>query len=683
MAARVLIVDDDRLMRQVLGDLLRENGFVVIEAVDGREACERCLRASPDAVILDLVMPVMDGAETCRTLRKQPQFRHLPILMLTSRVDSPGTVNPFTLGADDYLAKPFDAEDLLARLQACIIKKNAQEALETRARDYRALLDISESIADSVETGQILRRIVRKIAGHIADIERCSIAVIQEDGAAGYILASSDDDSLRELRIDLGNYPEIRQVIESGEPLLVTDIESDPLFDRVRHLLIDRDFNAVLVLPVHHQQRVIGVMVLRARRERPALSPSEIEFCQLIADVAAGPLTNARFFSHLRRESAALRQAKSVLEDELRIKAIYEELFDNASDGLVAVNAAGQIEFVNRRALEMVGLTRDELQGALVENLLDRPALRRAIVCWRSGRGEEEGGRVRFDLVMQTRNRGRRCFSVSANREPVLNDLTIVAFRDVTEKRRMEAELRQTHAHLAESNRRLRELDRFRAEFLNTATHELRVPVTIVHGYCALLRDSLGNALNGSQREFLDAAFESSERLVDLVNNMLDLSRFEAGKMRIDMGPNDIVDTVFEVCHDLGSIAEKEGLTLRIDPPPERKALFDRQTIQRVLVNLLSNAIKFTPAGGEVRIRFDRNEHELLVSVEDTGKGIPAEQLPQLFDEFTQVGRDDARRGSGLGLSICRKIVESHGGRIWAESRPGCGSRFTFTLPLA
>jgi len=683
VAARILIVDDDRFMRQVLGDLLEDNGFAVIEAVDGRDACEKCRLERPDAVILDLVMPVMDGAEACRTIRKQLQFKHLPILMLTSRADRPGEINPFTLGADDYLAKPFEADDLLARLQACIIKKNAQEALETRARDYRALLDISESIAASVETGQILRRIVRKIAGHIADIERCSIAVIQEDGTAGYILASSDDESLQELRIELDNYPEIRQVIETGRPLLVTDVDKDSLFDRVRHLLVDRDFNAVLVLPVHHQHRVIGVMVLRARRERPALSPREIEFCQLIADVAAGPLTNARFFRHLRRESAALRQAKTALEDELRIKAIYEELFDNASDGLVAVNAAGLVEFVNRRALEMVGLTRDELQGALVQNLLDRPALRRAVACWRAGRGEEEGGRIRFDLAVRTRNRGRRCFSVSANREPTLNGLVIIAFRDVTEKRRMETELRQTHAHLAESNRRLRELDRFRAEFLNTATHELRVPVTIVHGYCALLRDSLRDTLDSSRREFLDAAFESSERLVDLVNNMLDLARFEAGKMRIEMGPDDIADAVVEVCHDLGSIAEKEGLTLRIDPPPDRKALFDRQTIQRVLVNLLSNAIKFTPSGGEVRIRFDRTERELLVSVEDTGKGIPPEQLPKLFDEFTQVGRDDARRGSGLGLSICRKIVESHGGRIWAESRPGCGSRFTFTLPLA
>ncbi|GAB4164037.1 MAG: response regulator [Geothermobacteraceae bacterium] len=676
MGAYVLIVDDDNFIRRILADLLQERGFTVLEAESGERALELCRDRRPQAVILDLVMPGVDGAEVCRTLRADPTCRYLPILLLTSRADRAARINPFELGADDYLAKPFDPEDLVTRLKTAIFKQNAQEAMAVRTGDYRALVDISESIADSVETGQILRRIVGKIAGHISDIERCSIAVIQEDSAVGYVLASSDDASVEELRFDLDNYPEIRRVLETGEPLLVSDVDRDPLLDPVRGRLANRQFNAILVVPVHHQQRVVGVMVLRALRSRPTLSPREIEFCQLVADVASGPLCNARFFTRLRRESAALRQAKQLLEDELRIKAIYEELFDNASDGLIAVNSDGLVEFANRRALQLIGFDRDDLVGQFLQGVVGRTTFGRVLVGLQR-RGRSDGtDRVRFDLAMPTAHAGRRLFSVSANASPVLGNLYIVAIRDVSEKRRMEREL-------TASNRRLQQLDRFRAEFLNTATHELRVPVTIVHGYCSLLRDSLGNGLRGAEAEYLQAACDSSEKLVDLVNNMLDLSRFEAGKMGLELLPRPIEETVREVCRELAPVAEQSRLTIQVGSVPGRPVLHDRHTVQRVIANLLSNAFKFTPEGGRVEIEFEEVGQDLLVSVSDTGKGIPPEQLPHLFDEFTQVGREDARRGSGLGLSICRKIVESHGGRIWAESQPGMGSRFCFTLPLA
>lgn len=672
----VLVVDDDTFIRRILSDLLQERGLATCEAESGEQALEICRQHKPQAVILDLVMPGMDGVQVCRALRADPSFRYLPILLLTSRADRAASVNPFELGADDYLAKPFDAEDLVTRLKAAIFKQNAQEALAVRTRDYQALVEISESITDSVETNQILRRIVRKIAGHISDIERCSIAVIQEDNAVGYVMASSDDTSVQELCINLDDYPEIRKVLDTGEPLLISDVDRDPLLDAVRGRLNNRHFNAILVVPVHSQSRVIGVMILRALRRRPTLSPREIEFCQLVADVASGPLCNARFFTRLRRESAALRQAKHLLEEELRIKAIYEQLFDNASDGLVAVTGDGVIQFANQRALQMVGLEREQLVGCRLKDVVGPFALGRALTGWRH-RGRQDGdGRVRFDLPLVTARHGRRLFSVSANTSPVLNDLYILAIRDVSEKRRMEREL-------ASSNRRLQELDRFRAEFLNTATHELRVPVTIVHGYCTLLRDSLGPGLRGPQAEYLQAACDSSEKLVDLVNNMLDLSRFEAGKMGLELVPGTLHETVREAFQELRPAAQKARLQLHIGPVPNRPVLHDRATVQRVFANLLSNAIKFTPEGGRVDIEFEEVGQDLVVSVRDTGKGVPPDQLHRLFDEFTQVGREDARRGSGLGLSICRKIVESHGGRIWAESEPGRGSRFCFTLPIA
>lgn len=681
MQPKVLVVDDDRFMRQILTDLLNESGFVTVEADDGVKGCEVALEELPDAIIMDLVMPVLDGAEACRQLRAMPQFKNTPILMLTSRTDLHESINPFTVGADDYLAKPFDDFDLLSRLHGNLVKKRTLEALEEQASDYQALLEISESIASSRETSQILQRIVSKIAGHIENVVRCSIAVIQEDSDAGYVLASSDDDKLGEVCLDLNNYPEIRQVMDSGKPLFISDVDNDPLLVEVRPLLSGRSFNAILVLPIHNNQRVIGVMILRAARSRAGLSEKEIEFCQLIADVSSGPLTNARFFRQLRSESEVLRNAKQNLEHELSIKAVYEQLFDNASEGMAAVNAKGEVVFANQRALDIVGYDRDEFQGETLNRLLDRKVMRQVVRLWRGSRVDGQKGRVRFDVNITRQNGQKRLLSVSANQQFVLADLIIIAFRDVTEKRRVEEELKQTKRSLEESNLQLQQLDQLRAEFINTATHELRIPVTIVHGYCSLLAEMDGQNLTDQQREFFTAAYESSERLVDLINNMLDLSRFQAGKMELDLEPNDLRKTVQNVCTDLISMARKEGLQLNYAELPECLALYDSETIQRVLINLLGNAIKFTPEGGEVKVSFCEDGPDIKVMVDDTGKGIPEQLMPALFDEFTQVGKEDARRGSGLGLSICKKIIESHGGRIWAESSSGSGSRFSFTLP--
>jgi signal transduction histidine kinase len=188
--------------------------------------------------------------------------------------------------------------------------------------------------------------------------------------------------------------------------------------------------------------------------------------------------------------------------------------------------------------------------------------------------------------------------------------------------------------------------------------------------------------LTPQQREFLEAAVESSDRLIDLINNVLDLSRLEAGKMFMDFNERDLCAVVGNIQRDFRPLAAKQGLDLEIECPAGAcLALFDDEKIERVLVNLVVNAIKFTPAGGRVRIALSEAAGEVVVAVTDTGRGIPEERIPELFDEFTQLGREDSSRGSGLGLSICKRIIECHQGRIWVESSPGRGSRFAFTLP--
>jgi PAS domain S-box-containing protein len=346
--------------------------------------------------------------------------------------------------------------------------------------------------------------------------------------------------------------------------------------------------------------------------------------------------------------------------------------------GLVAVNRQWEIVRANRHALETVGYGLEELQGLDFPTLLDISSIRRLLRRTR----QEARAAIPFDVCVRTKSGESRLLSVSLNEKPLPDDLRVLAFREVTVRRRMERELQETKATLEAANERLRQLDTARSRFLNTAAHELRIPVTIVNGYCSLLQETGTDNLTGQQQEFLGAAVESSDRLVDLINNMLDLSRFEAGKMLLDIDTRDLQAVVASVCRDFKPLMAKNELEFAVEIPASPcPAAFDEEKIERVLVNLLGNAVKFTPAGGRVRVSLSESEGEVWVCVEDTGRGIPGERIPELFDEFSQFNPGDSSRGSGLGLSICKKIIDSHQGRIWVESALDQGSRFSFSLP--
>jgi len=680
MQSRVLVVDDDKFIRRFLEELLTEAGFGVIQAENGSEGVRLAVETDPEVILLDLVMPGMDGLEVVRRLRSLSRFKFVPIIVLTARGDREKTVNPFLVGADDYLSKPIDRDELIARIRGNLLKKQAMEVLDRKSRDYRALFEITESVNSSLETIEILRQIVNRIARDLDDVDRCSISVVQEDERYGYVLASSDDPKVYGRRFDLGKYPEIREVMKTRKAIRIDDVARDPLLAEVRPKLSGKDFNSILVVPVISRQQVIGAMVVRTSRCSAGITREEEEICQLVANVSASALKNARCFDRVREESAILKNAKGYLEKELRVTAIYEKLFQNALEGLAAINSRGEVVFANRMALEMVGYSRAELCRTSFVSLLDLHSLRQ-VIRHRQRTDHDRAKAVPFDVRIRRRNGEKLRISVFFNSLPIDGDLHVVAFRDVTERRAMEGELKETRDTLRQANECLRQMDRARADFLNTATHELRIPVTIVNGYCNLLKEMGTENLTPQQGEFLDEAIKSSDRLVDLINDMLDLSRLEAGKMAMEIDQRNLCDLLEAVRHEMAPLVNQSRLEMEVAVEPVCQALFDEEKIRRVLTNLIGNAVKFTPAGGTIRMRLEDGRDQVRVCIEDTGKGIPPERLPELFNEFTQLGKDDNARGSGLGLSICKKIIESHQGRIWAESRLGEGSCFSFTLP--
>jgi two-component system, NtrC family, sensor histidine kinase KinB len=230
---------------------------------------------------------------------------------------------------------------------------------------------------------------------------------------------------------------------------------------------------------------------------------------------------------------------------------------------------------------------------------------------------------------------------------------------------------------------RLRQLDRLKSEFVMTASHELRTPLTSLNMAVNLLRESAGTKLTGPEQALLEACHEDVQRLRALVNDLLDLSKIEAGKVELafePVKPRFLGDQARSV---IKAQAESKGVELTLEVPEDLPAVTaDPHKIVWVLVNLLANAVRYTKAGGHIRLQGEMVGNQVHLAVTDDGEGIPYDLQPRIFDKFVH-GKPSDGGGSGLGLAICREIIKAHRGTIWLDSIPGKGSTFTFTLPVA
>ncbi len=249
---------------------------------------------------------------------------------------------------------------------------------------------------------------------------------------------------------------------------------------------------------------------------------------------------------------------------------------------------------------------------------------------------------------------------------------------------RQHAALRQADEEILQVNRQLEQSSRYKSEFLANMSHELRTPLNAIMGFSEILLDVTMNLTSGERTEFLRNIHSSGQHLLGLINDILDLAKIEAGKMDLHAEEMPVPQALQEVAAILEPMARQQGLQLKTVGVAEAGVIkADRSKFKQVLYNLLSNAVKFTSAPGTITVSVKDSPEQLTVSVEDTGIGMKPEDLPKLFREFEQIDGSYTRRyqGTGLGLALCRRFVEMHGGRIWAESQFGKGSIFTFTIP--
>ncbi len=377
----------------------------------------------------------------------------------------------------------------------------------------------------------------------------------------------------------------------------------------------------------------------------------------------------------------------------------FKELLEAAPDAILEVDGDGRIVLMNAATEQTFGYSREELLGKTVDQLVPQE-LRSQHVHHRLG---YEKLPIRRPMGTGVHLEGQRKdgsrFPVEISLSPVesAEGLRVSAvIRDVTDRQRAENEFREMQARLtselSSANRELQirsreaeEANRLKSEFLASVSHELRSPLHTIIGFSELLAERLEGPLNEKQKRFVDHIHRDSLHLLELINDILDLSKIEAGRLDLHLEAFDARGAVQEVLSSIAAVADAKQILLRFPAGPSLEVNADRLRLKQILLNLLSNAVKFTPEGGSVSVECSEHDNLAQFRVTDTGLGIPEQEHQSIFTKFHQVGATTkgVREGTGLGLAITKHLVEEHGGHIRVESEPGLGSRFYFTLPLA
>ena len=246
----------------------------------------------------------------------------------------------------------------------------------------------------------------------------------------------------------------------------------------------------------------------------------------------------------------------------------------------------------------------------------------------------------------------------------------------------LERKIKERTNELVKSLRAIQVANKAKSDFISSVSHELRTPLTSVKGFSSLLVDEKFGKLPPEAKERLTKIDDNVDKLMDIVNTLLDISRIESGKMEAKIAPYDIAQLAKDVTDFLSPQSQAKKISLALDFPEKVNAFLDKNLIERVLINLINNSIKFTPEGGAITVGCKKDEHAVTVSVADTGYGMEREDLEKVFQEFFRVNNpaNQKIKGSGLGLSLVKRIIDTHKEKIWVESEVGKGTTFYFTL---
>lgn len=513
------------------------------------------------------------------------------------------------------------------------------------AREF--IVEASAALGSSLDYETALTRVADLAVPRVADW--CAVTLNEEDGTLRQIAVAHADPArvafVRELQERYPSHGAAAQIVETREPFLV-EVVTDQMLEAAAtddlHLALLRELSvrSFVGVPILARDRVLGVVSFALAESGRRYTPDDLLIAEEIARRAATAIEN----SQLYYQAAQRAQAAKVLE--------------TVGDGVVLVDRHGTIQLWNPAAEEITGLRESDVLGrAAVEAIPGWDAVAPMV----SVASEPGGHRTRAETIPL--DVGGRELWVSMTGVG-FEEGTVYAFRDITEERKVEE---------------------IKADFVATVSHELRTPLAAIYGAAVTLRRQDLQIDDQIRARLLDVVAEESERLAQIVNDVLLASHLDSGRLEIDTRPTNIRELAAAVLDSAGAHAPPT-VELRLSAPDDVPPVAaDPDQLRRVLINLVDNAIKYSPDGGPVEIDIARANGSVRISVTDSGLGIPAGEQQRIFEKFYRLDPNMTRGigGTGLGLYISRELVRRLDGRIWVESTGQKGSRFVVEIPVS
>ncbi len=644
-AGRVMVVDDNEDNRDLFCMVLEGAGYEVIGAGDGAEALQLIKQAPPDLLVLDLMMPNLNGYQVTELMKADADLPFIPIIIVTAKHETQDKVKGLELGVDDYLIKPVNYPELLARVKSLLRLKQTQDALSAERNKLELLYEVSNYLNSSLDVDVILARTLEKTVEAL-------------DASTGSIMLL--DDNLHVLRHLLS-----RRYMPAEEQVVVVDkvmniglggwaaahkmgaiVEDTDLDSRWVHFKDDtvRAGSAISV-PMMNDDRVGGLITL----VHPHKYHFRNEHLDLLVSIA----------SQVMIAASNAQTHTTVLEEKKRTEAIVS----NLAEALITTDLDMRVTDCNPAALAMLGgLRRGQVIGQLVSAGLPATAGLIKIIAPVIAGGPrvtgvettlpQEGNAPTLPLLVS-------CDAIHDAAGSIVG--CVAAMADIT---------------------KLKEAEALRQEFVHMISHDLRSPISGIVGCLDLLSDPGIGAVNDLQKSFLDMALASCHNLNSLIGDMLDVYKLEAGQMEMRLREIDLHLMAENAVQPMRAQALERGLSIVNNVPDALMIKADPTRLARVFSNLITNALKFTDEGS-ITVEANAGLDIVEVRVVDSGIGIPPGEEQSIFDKFYQAQNRKLGKmtGTGLGLTFCKQVVEAHGGQIRATNNPQRGSTFSFTLP--
>jgi len=621
---KVLLIEDNKLDRMAFERFLKDEKLLYdYTAAKSISEAKEILKSNQfDIIVSDYSLG--DGT----ALDILNSVKHIPIILITGAADEQVAIEAWRAGTYDYLPKDFDRNYLKAvpkTIEKAIKRRKVEDALDRRQKNLEAIFQaapVGMLLADeNMVIGRANDTIKRMLRREYPQIVNHRI------GYALGCINSTDSDKgcgFGKACADCPLKNAINSVLNSGQS--VQELEIHP------------------TLKVQNEQIMPWFCV--------SFEPVIIDGCTRLI-IAIDDIS--------QRKKA---------EDERRfMEAKYRTIFENSAVAITLVDKQERLISWNKFTEGFLGMGKEDLYLKPVSSLYPADEWKRI----RRQDIRQKGMQHHLETVMIKKDGTLIEVDISLSVMKDSNGETtgsIGVIRDITERKKAEEELKETME--------------LKSQFISTVSHELRTPLAAMKEGLAIVLDGVAGRINKKQKKFLGIAKRNADRLSDLINDILDFQRLGAGKTKLDIQSHDIKEVLSEVQETMTLYANKHAAKLSFASAEDlSKAEFDRAKVIQVLTNLVSNAVKFTPEGGLVSIDVRRRDDNWVISVSDTGMGIPKEALPKIFERFYRVNRRGKQiKGTGLGLAIVHKIVMMHGGTIEVESQVDHGTTFTISLPL-